>query len=232
MSPRDGRVRFLASVTNAAEAEICVAGGADIVDAKNPSRGALGALDHAIVRAIRAAVPARTPVSATIGDLPCDPLTVARAVEAMAATGVDYVKIGLFPEGDAAAAIARLAAEVGPARLVGVLLADLAPDFSLVPKMARAGFAGVLIDTADKSGPPLPDLLGRDALARFIETARDHGLFAGLAGSLRLCHIPSLLDLRPDILGFRGALCGKGVRTGGVDSLAVAAVGAALAGVP
>lgn len=225
MNLRDGRVRFLASVTSAAEARICVAGGADIIDAKDPARGALGALDIDTVRAIRAAVPASIPVSATIGDLPSEPEPVARAVEATAATGVDYVKIGFFPEGDAAGTIARLAAaEIGRARLVGVLFADLAPDFSLIAQMSRAGFAGVLIDTANKSSPPLPDLISRDAMTRFVGLVRDDGLFAGLAGSLRLAHIPALLDLRPNILGFRGALCGKGVRTGEIDPRAVATV--------
>ena len=49
---RQGRPAFLASVTNAAEAETALAGGADIIDCKDPSSGALGALDLAAVREI------------------------------------------------------------------------------------------------------------------------------------------------------------------------------------
>jgi hypothetical protein len=49
-------------------------------------------------------------------------------------------------------------------------------------------------------------------------------MFAGLAGSLRAQHIPALLQLAPDVLGFRGGLCRRGERTGGIDAEAVRAV--------
>ncbi|HEV7911681.1 MAG TPA: (5-formylfuran-3-yl)methyl phosphate synthase, partial [Methylocella sp.] len=39
---------MLASVTNPAEAEAVRAGGADIIDLKDPAKGALGALDAAV----------------------------------------------------------------------------------------------------------------------------------------------------------------------------------------
>ena len=47
--------RLLASVTNETEALLCAHLAADIIDAKNPAAGALGALPHATVKAIRAA---------------------------------------------------------------------------------------------------------------------------------------------------------------------------------
>ena len=46
---------FLASVTSAAEAEIVLAAGADIIDLKDPHSGALGALPSPVTReAVRA----------------------------------------------------------------------------------------------------------------------------------------------------------------------------------
>jgi len=58
---KNGRqtARMLASVTDEREAELVAALGADIVDAKDPAAGALGALPHATVSAIRARTPAR-----------------------------------------------------------------------------------------------------------------------------------------------------------------------------
>ncbi len=50
------------------------------------------------------------------------------------------------------------------------------------------------------------------------------GMFAGLAGSLRAEHVPALLQLGPDVLGFRGGLCPRGDRTGGIDPEAVRVV--------
>ena len=54
--------------------------------------------------------------------------------------------------------------------------------------------------------------------------AKDHGLTVGLAGSLRQEHVPALLALEPDLLGFRGALCQDGVRGGALDPAACRAV--------
>lgn len=222
-------VRFLASVTSENEAKLAAAGGADIIDCKNPSEGALGALPTHIVRAVRREVPVHIPVSATIGDLAAEPEPVAAAVGAMAATGADYVKIGFFPGGDARATIKRLQRfPLGRVRLVAVMLADREPDFTLIGDLQRAGFLGVMLDTAGKDGRTLRDHLSVEALAAFVQQARSAGLLAGLAGSLRVTDIPDLLKLDADILGFRGALCAAHRRESAMDVEAVRAVRTAI----
>jgi uncharacterized protein (UPF0264 family) len=216
--PAADRVRFLASVISEAEARTALAAGADIIDCKNPVLGALGALDVAIVRAVRMSLPPHIQVSATIGDVPCEPDAVVNAIGVMAATGVDYVKAGLFAEGNARATVRRLGAlDFGPCRLVGVLFADQKPDFSLIAEIGKAGFAGVMLDTAEKGAGSLPDHMPRRELVRFIAEARAAGLFAGLAGALRAHHVAGLVALDPDVIGFRGALCRDTSRTGDLD---------------
>src|SRR5690349_10143177 len=91
-------MRLLVSVRSAGEVEAAVQGGADIVDAKEPMRGPLGAVDAAELARIAAAVPDGVPLSLALGDL---------ATPAAAATGLDltraigrrpaelYVKLGL-----------------------------------------------------------------------------------------------------------------------------------------
>jgi (5-formylfuran-3-yl)methyl phosphate synthase len=227
----NGLVKFLASVTSLADAQICVSLGADIIDCKDPAKGALGALAHETVAAIKTGLPDKV-VSATIGDLPSLPDAVLPAVTAMATTGVDYIKIGLFPGGDARATIEKLGSLRLNAGLVGLLLADQAPDWELVPVMAKAHFNGVMLDTARKGQSALPDILGLTGLSQFIRRAHEVGLFAGLAGSLALRHIPCLLPLSPDILGFRGGLCCAGSRTAELDAEAIAAVRRAIAPSP
>lgn len=209
------RPLMLASVTSAAEARICLAAGADIIDAKDPLSGALGALVTDDVREIVAAANAAgRPVSATIGDVECIPSVVCDAVAGVAATGVDYVKAGFLPGGAPRAVIAQLGRlQLGDVRLVGVLLADLEPDFGLIGDMAEAGFAGVLIDTADKSSGSLTRLGNACRISEFIHRAQEKRLFAGLAGSLGIEDILPLSRLKPDILGFRGALCLDSRRT-------------------
>src|SRR5271156_6199747 len=60
---------FLASVASADEARIACEQGADFIDAKDPTVGALGALSPVSVRQIVEEVGGRTSVSAVAGDL-------------------------------------------------------------------------------------------------------------------------------------------------------------------
>jgi len=224
-----GRPTFLASVTDADEAMIAHRAGADLIDAKNPSAGALGALPLATISAIRRALPEDAILSATVGDLPCLPDVLTAAAKATLLAGADYVKVGIFPGGLPQDSIARLGAlGSGRGRIVGLLLADRAPDFGLIAAMADAGFAGVMLDTADKSAGALPDVMDLGAIESFVREAHMRGIFSGLAGALRLAHIAPLVRLNPDVLGFRGALCANENRTGRIDAASLAAIRGAI----
>ena len=224
---------MLASVRSLDEALIALEGGADLIDLKEPSRGALGALDHAAVRICVQAVGARRPVSATIGDLPLmNPQMMVAAVERMAATGVDFIKIGFFthPQAfDCANALSKLARNT---RLVAVMFADEPYDLALVDALSRDRFAGVMLDTAHKTGKTLREWRTGRELGDFVARGRDLGLLTGLAGSLRREDIPPLLAIRPDYLGFRGALCRNGVRVKILDGGLLAGIRNAIARPP
>jgi len=209
--------RLLVSVRDVAEAELACAAGADLVDAKDPERGALGALPVATVRALVERLAGRAVTSAVAGE-PA-PSGMEAAVRAMAATGVDYVKVAL-PPGCPPALLAAAAA--APGRLIAVLFAEDAPDAGLVPALARAGLAGAMIDTAGKDGRRLTDLLDPRHLSAFTAAARAHGLLSGLAGSLRITDIAGLARHAPGYLGFRGGLCRDGDRRLALDPRAVA----------
>jgi uncharacterized protein (UPF0264 family) len=222
--------RFLASVRDGVEAEAALAAGADIIDLKDPARGALGALDAGVIAACVTAVAGRAEISATVGDLPMDPDTVRSAVLAAAASGVDYVKLGLFPDGNAQACLDLLAAETKAVRLILVVFADASPGFDAAKEAARIGAAGVMLDTARKDGRSLLDHLPFNQIADFVAAARARHLLVGLAGSLRARDVPALLPLKPDLLGFRGALCERGARGAALDQSACASVRALIPG--
>jgi len=215
---------LLASVRNEAEAEIAVGAGADIVDLKDPGRGALGALDLKSIEVCVRAVGGRVPVSATIGDLPLEEKVVSTAVLTTAARGVDYVKLGLFPDGDAVRCLNGLTGLAAKIRLIVVLFADALPEIDAVGLAARIGASGIMFDTLGKSGAALPDLISPRMLADFLAAARARGMTVGLAGSLKARHVPDLLALGPDLLGFRGALCRAGERDKSLDKARLAAV--------
>jgi len=220
---------WLASVTDADEARQVLAVGADIVDAKNPRAGALGALPLDTVHALVNAVGGQAPVSATVGDFPnMEPHAVARAVDMMAATGVDFVKIGLFPAPALHDCLAALAPLCSQHRLVAVLFADRNPDIGLADRLAEYGFAGIMLDTLDKSAGGLLRHQSVPRLTRFVDHARQLRLVSGLAGSLRVTDIPILAPLGADYLGFRGALCRNHARTQSLDTEAMLAVSDAI----
>lgn len=216
---------LLASVANLAEARLVAECGVAIIDLKNPRQGALGALPTAAVHNIVAALDGVAPVSATIGDLAMQPEAILPAVEAMAATGVEYVKLGFFPGGDWPGVIDGLRPVAGRGvRLIAVLFADQAVDLAWLAALADAGFAGAMLDTADKRQGSLTRLRDVAFLAGFVAAARHHRLLCGLAGSLRAEDVAPLAALAPDYLGFRGALC-DGDRVRDLNPAAVQAVG-------
>lgn len=215
---------MLASVRGPEEAEAAVTLGADIVDLKDAARGALGALPPDVVGAAVETIAARRPASAVTGDLPMEPETLAAAAAAMAATGVHYVKVGLFPDARRADCIDALARLARRTKLVGVMFADLEPDAgalrAVLERLRAAGFAAAMLDTARKGAGRLLDILDVAALAGFVGACRSNGLMAGLAGALEPPDIPRLVPLDPDVLGFRGALCAGGDRTAPLDPAA------------
>src|SRR5256885_2654421 len=112
-------MHLLVSVKNAAEAAAALAGGADVIDAKDPAAGALGAVAPRVFRDIRALVGDAKPVTAALGDA-SGAIEAERAARESAGAGARFVKIG-FAGIDSAARIADiLAAAVFGSRAVSV----------------------------------------------------------------------------------------------------------------
>jgi len=205
--------KMLASVTSTAEALLALELGADIIDLKNPSDGALGALPLETIRDIVDVIDGRRVVSATIGDPPMDELLVVQNIRATAATGVNIVKVGIATSRSQFASWQGMAWEPVSTRLVAVLFADQQPVFAWIDALAKRDFYGVMLDTADKRNGGLRGYLNDNQLTDFVRRAHLQNLMCGLAGSLRISDIAPLLEMAPDYLGFRGALCCNTSRT-------------------
>ena len=210
-------MKLLVSVRTVSEAAIAAAGGADFIDLKEPRAGALGGLPVAVIADIVSALRAagcRLPVSATIGDLAMHDLAaIAAQARAVAACGVDYVKVGI-ERGDGAAAVLQALSAL-PFAVVPVFIADHGLDLGLVATALH--FPGVMADTADKLSGSLFDCVPVAGLQRFVALARSAGTMVGLAGALRHTHLPMLAALSPDFAGFRSAVC-RGDRGSALDA--------------
>ncbi|MGH8743746.1 MAG: (5-formylfuran-3-yl)methyl phosphate synthase, partial [Burkholderiales bacterium] len=113
-----------------------------------------------------------------------------------------------------------------------VLFADCYTDLSLLEALAQAGFAGAMLDTADKTRGGLRQHWDDAGLNNFVKKAQRLGLIAGLAGSLRLEDVSDLIQLGPDYLGFRGALCAGTERNRGLQADRVLALRHAIPRLP
>ncbi|WP_366513148.1 (5-formylfuran-3-yl)methyl phosphate synthase [Methylobacter sp.] len=212
---------MLASVNSVEEALQALSANVDIIDLKQPALGALGALETDLVKSIVDEINGRCPVSATIGDLPMQPEIVYQATQAMAETGVDYVKIGFFPGDDWQGTLEKLATLSRTINLIAVLFADTQPDIAIIASLKNAGFKGVMLDTMDKSRGSLTQVMTKADIARFAGLAKDRSMLCGLAGSLRLDDIAELMSYQPDYLGFRGALCMDHNRTAQLNASSI-----------
>ena len=203
--------KWLASVQSLDETQSLLTCLPDILDMKNPAQGALGALPVDTVSEIVRLIDGRCLTSATIGDLPMQAELISKAMVNMAASGVDYVKIGLFPGDNLQQCINDLSDVVKNLKtaVIAVLFADKMPDFDCISLLNESGFDGVMVDTAIKNGQHLRDHWNKQKLSHFVKAVKEQDMLCGLAGALRLEDIAPLRSLNADYLGFRSALCKK-----------------------
>jgi len=220
-------VKLLISLADEEEAAEAIAGGADIIDVKNPKEGALGASFPWTIRRVREIASGSVEVSCTLGDLPNLPGSVSLAALGAAATGVDYVKVGLGGVKTKEDAVFLLENSVKAAKDYDSAIKVVATGYAdaervgsisplLIPEIADEANADVaMVDTAVKDGGNLFTFLTNDQIRQFVSDAHDRGLQAALAGSLRKEQIPSVYALKADIVGLRGAACTNGDRING-----------------
>ena len=214
---------MLASVADAQEAALVARVGADIVDFKDPARGAIAALAPEVVAAGVRAGGGGALTSATLGDPPYEAESLLARARAFREAGVDMLKLAV--DGPALAALHAPLAEIARGgALIGMLFADETPDFELLAPLKALGFSGAMLDTRRKGEGRLITHLDLAQLTAFCARCRGLGLTAGLAGSLEPPDIPRLLLTGADALGFRGALCARRERAAGIDREAAALV--------
>lgn len=207
--------KWLASVQSLEEAQVLLPALPDILDMKDPSKGALGALSVGLVAEIVKMINGRCLTSATIGDLPMNASIIKSAIVDMASSGVDYVKIGLFPDEDLINCIIALEDTVKTLKVpvIAVIFADKQPEGDVISVLNESGFKGVMVDTAVKNGQHLLNHWNELTLASFVRTTHQNNMLCGLAGALRIEDIDRLQPLGADYLGFRSALCNQHKRT-------------------
>ena len=214
---------LLVSVRSADEVDDALAGGADLIDVKEPARGALGVAEPEVVGKVVDKVKGRVPVSAALGEWGPNALTEAHWHLELK---LDYVKWGLagYPHTpgwgeDLLDARRQLPAGV---EMVAVAYADWERAKSIPPaevaKFAkRFRFRAVLIDTCVKDSKTLLDFIKPAELGELVDGLRRVYTKVAVGGSLRPEQLKQLKGVTPDYFAVRGSACAGGKRDGVID---------------
>jgi uncharacterized protein (UPF0264 family) len=227
--------RLLVSVRSVEEAKAALAGGADLIDVKEPQNGSLGQAAAEVLAGVVGCVAGKRPVSAALGEL-------GELAQPGIVPGLAFVKCGLANLGGhkhwrrrLQALRERVAKMPQAPEVVTVAYADWklarAPSWQDVAQHALGQRGGtLLVDTFDKKWrlmgeehrpATLLDWLSLDEVHRLCRDCRSGGVQIALAGSLRLKQVMQLLDARPTWFAVRGAVCAANDRDGGVHMLKV-----------
>lgn len=240
--------RLLVSVRNRHEANVAAEHGADIVDVKEPTHGALGFAGADLVDDILRELDGRVPVSAALGEWrewdgsgPC-PVVSGRLA---------FVKLGLATAAeplplnetwqDAEARIrlrisvaARWSDDLRP-NWISVAYADhqaaaAPPPEHVLQQAVQSGSGGLLVDTFSKDGRNVFQKMDANQLQQLREKCRRHQLLFTLAGQLTLADAAQIRELAPDIVGVRGAVCEGEQRTAEISGPKIEQFREAIAG--
>ena len=217
-------MRLLVSVRDADEARAALAGGAHIVDAKEPALGPLAPVAGPALQAICAAVPLTVPLSVALGDAhPRDLTDVVSAVGPLQRRSGLFFKAAIVSGSPQAAeegiraACRQLEQRADRPVLVVARYVDgpsgAADLVRWVEVCAAAGAGGLLLDTCRKDGPGLFGSVGVQALASLRRQATRCGTWLAIAGGVTDRDLEQLAQVRPHIVGVRGAVC-EGGRAG------------------
>ena len=239
-APTPKTIRLLVSARSPADARAAIAGGCDVLDVKEPTRGSLGRSEPETIAAICRVADESTPqlestprmtVSVALGE-------IAEWQHGGAISGlppsVTYAKLGLSgcrPDRDWVRRwrnVRDRVDDVAGRRLdwIAVIYADQAADApaadAVIDAAASSGCRGVLVDTFQKNQRRLLDHVSTAVLCRWHASSKASGMLFAVAGSLRAADVPSLIaEVGPDVIAVRGAVCRDGVREGDVCSDAV-----------
>jgi len=222
-----GQTGLLVSVRSVDEVEAALAGGADLIDVKEPAKGPLAPAEAEVVAAVIAKVKNRVPVSAGLGEWSPNAITDAHWHLELK---INYVKWGLAgysprPGWGEDLLDTRRELPVGM-EMVAVAYADWeraksVPPGEMVRFAKRFRFKAFLLDTWGKDNKTLFDFASPGEVADLIESLKRVDTIVAIGGSLKPEHVKQLKGAAPDYYAVRTSACAGGKRTGVIDAARV-----------
>ena len=194
----------------------------DILDLKDPQNGSIGAWELQDIKKVTLKFKDKIQISATLGDIFFNDKFLIK-LKQFDELNLDYIKFGLLSRNlnNLFDKIKFLKIREYKTKLVCVVFVDICDHLKLVYKRLdlfnECGIKYIMLDTYNKNNGDLLNFCNISKLQKFIFKCRKYGIKIGLAGSLKEGQIPLIIKLRPDILGFRSAICKFNKRMSEVD---------------
>lgn len=234
--------KLLVSVRDLDEARIALEAGVDLIDMKDPTKGALGAVEAVEAQRIAGLCGAsHKPLSMALGELPedfpgdlsaLDPFALFENPPPAVPEEVSFAKIGLAgcarrPRWRAQLQLLRRTLDPNTG-FVAVVYADGdavgAPAAeAIVAEAIKLEARAVLVDTAVKDGRTLLDHWSPAQIRRFVEEVQSLGMLAVVGGGLTLTVIPQAVLSGADYVAVRSAACTTD-RTSRIDAERIRAI--------
>ena len=195
---------------------------ADIIDLKDPLNGSIGAWDLQDIKKVIFRFKNQIQISATLGDIFINQKFLIK-LKQFDKLNLDYIKFGLLSMNikNLFDKIKFLEERKFKTKLVCVVFVDISDHFNLVYKkldlFESCGIKYMMLDTYNKNNGDLLSFCNISNLDKFISKCKKFDINIGLAGSLKESHIPLMMKLKPNILGFRSAICKFNKRMSEVD---------------
>ncbi len=198
----------------------------DILDLKDPISGSIGAWDLQDIKTAILRFKNKIEISATLGDIFMNKKFIIK-LKQFDELNLNYIKFGLLSEelNNLFDKIKFLGDSKYKTKLVCVVFVDFFDHVKLVYERLdlfdSCGIKYIMLDTYYKNNGDLLNFCNISNLNRFISKCKTFDIKIGLAGSLKENQIPVLIKLKPNILGFRSAICKFNERMSEVDLIKI-----------
>ena len=195
----------------------------DILDLKDPLNGSIGAWDLQDIKKVIFRYKNKIQISATLGDIFINDDFLIK-LKQFDKLNLDYIKFGLLSMSikNLFDKIKFLGERKFKTKLVCVVFVDICDHLKLVYKKLElfdaCGIKYIMLDTYKKNKGDLLTFCNISNLNKFISKCKKLDIKIGLAGSLKETQIPMIIKLKPNVLGFRSAICKFNKRMSEVDT--------------
>ena len=247
MNKNRRRVPILVSVRSSEEAKLALNSGADYIDAKEPSEGALGNLPVNKIKEIISTLKVENfsgKVTATYGDSFEEKIDFnSNNFYSYFFLGLDAVKVGFDARGSANSEkafleLVDLCGEFflkykknksgrGVTQIIPVLMVDKGLNIDFVEFVINSNISknlfGIMIDTKYKIKNNLFDVINLSTIKKLFNKLDSYSLPYGVAGSLSKSNSEIIKQLKPFWAGYRGGVC-NGDRKGALSAIKIKSI--------